>query len=81
MLDLIGWHFVKCEQENARKQSPTDIHGIVLIDEIEQHLDSDWQRNIMGLITTSFPDVQFIATSHSPSVLAGCEAVQVHNWS
>jgi len=32
----------------------------------------------MGLLTRSFPHVQFIATTHSPLVASGCEGIPVH---
>ena len=56
VLDLIAWTYL-----NERK-SPA---GVVLIDEIENHLHPKWQRHIMRLISDAFPRIQFIATSHS----------------
>lgn len=44
--------------------------GIVFIDEIDMHLHPEWQKSILHDITSVFPNVQFIATTHSPSVLA-----------
>ena len=72
VLDMISWWFLKKGVDFA------DIDGIVLIDEIEQHLHPHWQRNIMRLLTQNFPKVQFIATTHSPLVASGCEHVRVH---
>lgn len=46
-----------------------DLEGIVLIDEIETHLHVDLQKNILPILTTFFPNIQFIVTSHSPFVL------------
>ena len=43
--------------------------GIVLIDEIETHLHLELQKNIMSFLTTIFPNVQFIVTTHSPFIL------------
>lgn len=43
--------------------------GIVLIDEVETHLHLELQRVIMPILTNIFPNVQFIATTHSPFVL------------
>lgn len=43
--------------------------GIVLIDEIETHLHLEMQKNIMSLLTTVFPNIQFIVTTHSPFIL------------
>lgn len=43
--------------------------GVVLIDELDLHLHPKWQRQIVKILTTLFPKVQFIATSHSPSII------------
>lgn len=44
--------------------------GIVLIDEVDMHLHPEWQKRIMEDLHYIFPKVQFIVTTHSPSVLA-----------
>lgn len=48
----------------------TDTEGIVIIDEIELHLHPTWQRIIIKDLRKIFPKVQFILTTHSPSVLS-----------
>lgn len=77
ILDLLSWWFLRTSRAR-RSNSPTAIRGIVLIDEVEQHLHPRWQRRIMRLLTESFPEVQFIATTHSPLVASGCEGIPVH---
>jgi predicted ATP-binding protein involved in virulence len=54
-------------------------NGVVLIDEVELHLHPDWQRQILPTLTREFPNIQFIATTHSPQVLSTVrsECVQV----
>lgn len=47
-----------------------ETSGIVLIDEIDMHLHPSWQSKIIKVLTKTFPKVQFIFTTHSPSVLA-----------
>ena len=79
VMDLIAWWFVYRRDWTSTQSN--DIHGIVLIDEIEQHLHPRWQRNIMHLLTESFPHVQFIASTHSPLVTSGCEGIAVHRFS
>jgi predicted ATP-binding protein involved in virulence len=44
--------------------------GIVLIDEIEQHLHPKWQRMLLPTLHELFPNLQFIVTTHSPQVLS-----------
>lgn len=47
------------------------IKGVVLIDEIDQHLHPKWQRVILGKLRSIFPQVQFIMTTHSPTIIQG----------
>ena len=72
VLDLLSWCFLQGSDDL------TNVCGIVLIDEIEQHLHPRWQRNIVQLLTDCFPDVQFVITTHSPLVASGCEYIPVH---
>lgn len=43
--------------------------GIVLIDEIDLHLHPQWQSEIATALTATFPNIQFIVTTHSPHVI------------
>lgn len=45
--------------------------GIVMIDELELHLHPNWQRSIIKSLSATFPNVQFIFTTHSPLILSG----------
>jgi len=47
-----------------------ETSGIVLIDEIELHLHPSWQQRIIPDLQRTFPNVQFICTTHSPQVLS-----------
>lgn len=47
--------------------------GIVLIDEVETHLHLQLQKSILPLLTSLFPNIQFIVTTHSPFVLSSQE--------
>jgi len=51
--------------------------GVVLIDELDLHLHPNWQRNIVGALKTTFPNVQFITTTHSPQVLSSLKASEI----
>ena len=50
-----------------------DVSGIVVIDEVELHLHSNLQREILPRLIQRFPKVQFIITSHSPLFILGME--------
>lgn len=43
--------------------------GVVLIDEIDLHLHPSWQKLVMGSLMSIFPNIQFVVTTHSPSIL------------
>jgi len=49
--------------------------GIVLIDEIDMHLHPKWQWNIINALRSVFPNVQFIAATHSPILFASAKDV------
>lgn len=46
-----------------------DASGIVIIDEIENHLHVSLQKIILPFLSSLFPNIQFIASTHSPFVL------------
>lgn len=50
-----------------------DIKGIVIIDEIDLHLHSNIQSEVLPKLMKKFPKVQFIITSHSPLFIMGME--------
>ena len=53
--------------------------GIVLIDEIETHLHLELQKRILDLLTTIFPNIQFIVSTHSPFILNSLENVVIYD--
>lgn len=55
-------------------KSLQDIKGIVVIDEIDAHLHTSHQRDVLPELIVSFPNVQFIITTHSPLFLLGMES-------
>lgn len=50
-----------------------EIEGIVVIDEVDAHLDTDLQHDVLPKLLRLFPHVQFILTTHSPIFLLGME--------
>ena len=71
MLALVGDLAIKAAQlnphlgANALSQTP----GVVLIDELDLHLHPRWQQHIVEDLRRLFPEVQFIATTHSPFII------------
>lgn len=59
-------------QESQQKvNNIADLHGIVLVDEVDLHLHPKWKRVLVGKLRTLFPKVQFMFTTHSPTVIQG----------
>ena len=72
VLDLIGRRLLY-----RRTLDPRKMTGIVLLDEVEQHLHPHWQLRVMSLIREAFPKIQFIVTTHSPLVVSGCKDCKI----
>jgi len=46
-----------------------ETSGVVLIDELDLHLHPKWQRRIIEDLRKTFPNIQFICTTHSPFLI------------
>jgi hypothetical protein len=66
--DLVSWN------PDLGQQRP----GVLLLDELDAHLHPKWQRRLLPAIREALPDVQIIATSHSPFVISSCPNSTVH---
>lgn len=55
---------------NPNIENPLEGQGIVLIDEVELHLHPAWQQGIVLALKNTFPNIQFILTTHSPQILS-----------
>lgn len=71
--DMLGWALL-AKQKNRK----SNISGVVLFDEIEQHLHPRWQLKIMDLLHKRFQKIQFIVGTHSPLVVSGCKECAVN---
>ena len=60
--------------------NPTDAlnhEAVVMIDEVELHLHPGLQRDVVAGLRRTFPNVQFILTTHSPFVLGEVPAQSI----
>lgn len=64
---------------NLQERAIEETNGIVLIDEIDVHIHPKWQWRIVEALIDTFPKVQFIATTHSPIVIASCKDKKIIN--
>lgn len=54
---------------NPLLDNPLHGDGIVLIDEVDLHLHPLWQRMMIPRLLETFPNCQFLISTHSPHVL------------
>lgn len=62
------------EGENISK-----VEGIVFIDEIDSNLHPKWQWRVIDALTEIFPNIQFIAATHSPIIVSSCKDANIIN--
>ncbi len=70
LLAMVGDLARRLAIANPGLPEPLQGSGVVLIDEIELHLHPKWQREIISALTRTFPNCQFIVTTHSPQVIS-----------
>jgi hypothetical protein len=63
IMDMYGWKLLY-----EKRLRNIEVDGIVLIDEIEQHLHPIWQKEIIGRLSRQFKNVQFFVSTHSPII-------------
>ncbi len=71
LLDLFAWMI-----HAGRLPAISEPRGILLIDELEQHLHPRWQRYIMNRLSQQLPGVQIIASTHTPLIASGMADVK-----
>ena len=62
---------------HLRENALTESNGIVLIDELDLHLHPEWQKQIIVSLKRAFPNIQFIASTHSPFLIQEAEEGQL----
>ena len=62
--DYLGWAL----SYNPSWEGAAAIEGILLVDELEQHLHATWQRSLVYRLKQLFPRVQVLTTTHSPLI-------------
>lgn len=69
MLALVGDMARRLSVLNPGRKDPNNGQGVVMIDEIDLHLHPRWQREVVANLEKTFPNCQFIITTHSPQVV------------
>ncbi|PWG59877.1 AAA family ATPase [Bifidobacterium catulorum] len=76
-LSLIADIAYRMAMLNPDAEHILDSPGVVLIDEIDLHLHPKWQERIIHDLITIFPRVQFIVSSHAPSVISSVKSTHL----
>jgi predicted ATP-binding protein involved in virulence len=63
---------------NPSLADPLQGEGIVLIDEIELHFHPQWQRGILPTLASTFPNCQFIVSTHSPQIVSDVQPEAIY---
>ncbi len=77
-LDIVADIILKM-QDGEKVVRTYDVPGLVFVDEIETHLHLKLQREILPLLISIFPNIQFVVTTHSPFVLNSVENAVVYD--
>ncbi|AZE82380.1 ATP-binding protein [Pseudomonas orientalis] len=75
MMALVGDIARRLAMMNPALGNPLEGAGVVLIDEVDLHLHPKWQRRLIRQLTDTFPNCQFILTTHSPLVISDTKDV------
>ena len=77
VLALAGDLAWRMAQGNPHLENALESEAVVLIDEVDLHLHPSWQQQILSDLTRTFPNAQFIVTTHSPQVLTTVRPEQI----
>lgn len=68
MVADIAWRAAQLNPHRGA-EAAREATGMVLIDELELHLHPAWQRRVINDLLAAFPNLQFVATTHSPQII------------
>ncbi|MCU0467197.1 MAG: AAA family ATPase [Arcicella sp.] len=77
IIALAGDIIVRLSKNQPEAKNPSQLKGIVIIDEIDLHLHPKMQRILIGKFSEVFPQIQFIVSTHSPIPLLGAASNNV----
>jgi predicted ATP-binding protein involved in virulence len=78
LMALVGDIARRLAMLNPGLENPLTGDGIVLVDEVDLHLHPSWQRTLCSRLTDTFPNCQFILTTHSPLVISDAKDLLVY---
>ena len=81
LLALVGDIARRLVIANPTLPEPLLGRGIILIDEVDVHLHPTWQYSVVENLRNTFPNCQFILTSHAPSIISQGKPGEVYRLS
>jgi len=73
VISIVADLLVRLSENQPYVEDIKAFKGVVVIDEVELHLHPKWKYSFVEKLRTIFPDIQFIMTTHSPTVLLGAD--------
>jgi predicted ATP-binding protein involved in virulence len=86
MTSLLSWvgillqRLYEVNYGDAKILDPTQQYALVLMDEIDAHMHPSWQQALVGKLKKFFPNLQVVASTHSPLVVGGMSVGQVSRF-
>lgn len=78
LMALVGDIARRLAMLNPALENPLTGDGIVSIDEVDLHLHPSWQRSLIARLTQTFPNCQFLLTTHSPLIISDYKHILVY---
>ena len=79
LMALVGDIARRLAMLNPNLENPVEGCGIVMIDEADLHLHPQWQRQLIARLTKTFPNCQFVLSTHSPLVISDSKDIVVYS--
>lgn len=78
LMALVGDIARRLSMMNPGLENPLLGTGIIIIDEIDMHLHPQWSRTLIERFTETFPNCQFVFSTHSPLVISDYKGALVY---
>jgi predicted ATP-binding protein involved in virulence len=75
VLAMVADIAARMAEANPDRADILSTPGLVLIDEVDLHLHPLWQRTIIRQLVRTFPNVQFVVSTHSPIIVVGASDI------
>lgn len=74
VLSVIADIAKRLSMANPDSSNPLEEEAVILIDELDLHLHPKWQKEIVADLKRTFPNSQFIVSTHSPFIVQSLDA-------